>query len=350
MLFELAFALALHTQPVQALEATPAVKENLSQLIRSNAGHYWSYVKKDTLAPFSKYEGLVAGDPHLGNFSVIPVETIKGQRELRFLNIDFDDAGVGSLALDFARLVITVKAANDDVKIPDLVNAYVDGLNGHEHEAPMRIRELTSMPMSKYDKNDDKYVDHKTTAGKFKMIPGEIEAYDAKYSVSAISRLFPHLKVLDLATRPQERGGSLGSLRVWVLLEDSNAKQSIYEIKGYTPTSMAKYKPQEAEQSLIKKVQAIFWPGLSSSTYDLQTLAGDLVWVRPKKVPLLEFKKSDTVFVEELAAYDANLLGLIHGAQSKAFVNAVNADTNAFKDSIKALKQDYISYAEKTLR
>jgi hypothetical protein len=355
MFLEFAIALLLNAPSAHASAVeVPLVKESLSQKIRSNATHYWSYVKKDTLKPFSDFEGVVAGDPHMGNFSVVPVETTGGERTLRFLDIDFDDAGVGPFALDFARFVVTVKVVDKDVKIRDLVQAYVDGLRGQRAQAPARIQETLSMSMERYDALDERYVDKKTSHGKFKIESGEVERYDAKYSPNDIARLFPNEKVLDLATRPSERGGSANAIRIWVLTETPGGVQHINEIKGYQPTALLKFKAQAQPLDLIKQVQAVFWPGLNPSSYDLKTLAGDLVWVRGKKVPLIDIpykQKSgnDQVFVEGLALYDANLLGLVHGAQSRDYAATVSGAQESFREAVKLLSRDYIDYAEKTL-
>lgn len=359
MFLEVVFALLMNTPSARAAASdsaaeTPLVKESLSQKIRSNAAHYWSYVKTDSLKPFSEFEGVVAGDPHMGNFSVVPVETVNGERVLRFVNIDFDDTGVGPFALDFARFVVTVKVVDKDVKIRDLVQAYTDGLRGRQAQAPARIQETLSMSMERYDALDDRYVDKKTSHGKFKIEPGEVERYDAKYSLDDIARLFPNEKVLDLATRPGERGGSANAVRIWVLTETRAGVQHINEIKGYQPTALLKFKAQASPLDLVKQVQAIFWPGLNPSSYDLKTLAGDLVWVRGKKVPLIDIpykqkSANDQIFVENLALYDANLLGLVHGAQSRDYAATVSGAQDAFREAVKQLSRDYIDYAERTL-
>ena len=59
---------------------------------------------------------------------------------------------------------------------------------------------------------------------------------------------------------------------------------------------------------------------------------------------------ADQIFVGGLAAYDANLLGLIHGAQSKTYVTTVVGSQDAFREAVKQLTHDYLVYAEKTLR
>ena len=61
------------------------VSKNLSQLIRSNTPHYWTYMKHradlSSLKPYLPFEGIVSGDPHMGNFSVLPLKQAGGSRE-----------------------------------------------------------------------------------------------------------------------------------------------------------------------------------------------------------------------------------------------------------------------------
>ena len=111
--------------------------KNISQLIRSNSNHYWNFMKKDAdLSPLKKYlkfEGFVTGDPHLGNFAVMPVKKTNGKRDFAFLDIDFDDAGAAPLVLDFTRLMVALKAVSKDIKAEEIVQAYVSGLQGKKN-------------------------------------------------------------------------------------------------------------------------------------------------------------------------------------------------------------------------
>jgi hypothetical protein len=349
-----AVAATVTATPALASAKDAEASESLSQLIRSNTGHYWSYVK-GALPDYASYEGLVAGDPHMGNFSVIPVTTKSGRRQLKFVDIDFDDAGRGPFSLDFVRLVVTVKAVDKDVKIKDLVQAYVDGLQGRSAKVPSRIADVLSMSLARYDSLDADYVDKKTSHGKFKLKAGELERYAGTYRLDQIQALFPGVKVLDLASRPAERGGSAAAVRIWVLTESPDGVQRISEIKGYRPTALSEYESQKDPGALVRDIQAVFWPGLDPSGYDLTGLEGDLVWVRPKKIPLIDIpyklkSADDQVFVSDLALYDANILGRIHGAQSAAYVRAVTASQDDFRLAVKQLSHDYLDNVKQTLR
>ncbi len=83
------------------------VSKDLSQLIRSNTPQYWRYMKRradlSTLKRYLPFEGVIAGDPHLGNFSILPLKSVGGPRQMRFVDVDFDDAGCGPFVLDFVR-------------------------------------------------------------------------------------------------------------------------------------------------------------------------------------------------------------------------------------------------------
>ena len=58
--------------------------KDLSQLVRSNTVHYWTTMKNSIdlrgLKPYLDCEGMLAGDPHAGNFAVLPLRAIDGSR------------------------------------------------------------------------------------------------------------------------------------------------------------------------------------------------------------------------------------------------------------------------------
>jgi Ser/Thr protein kinase RdoA (MazF antagonist) len=112
--------------------------KDLSQLVRSNAPQYWRYMADradlNCLRRYLPFEGIVAGDPHMDNFGILPLRTDTGARQMKYVNIDFDDAGRGPFVLDFIHYVITSKAVGGDVKIRHLQDTYLQGLAGREIE------------------------------------------------------------------------------------------------------------------------------------------------------------------------------------------------------------------------
>src|SRR5262249_59978672 len=103
------------------------------------------------LGPYLPFQGIVAGDPHMGNFGILPLRTNTGARQMKYVNIDFDDGGRGPFVLDFIHYVITSKAVGGDIKIHDLEDAYQKGLAGREIEPPKKLKDLLTMPVSDYD-------------------------------------------------------------------------------------------------------------------------------------------------------------------------------------------------------
>jgi hypothetical protein len=128
--------------------------KNLSQLVRSNAAQYWRYVKQadlDSLRRYLPFEGVVAGDPHMGNFGVLPLRNTFGARQMKYVNIDFDDTGLAPFVLDFVHLLVTSKAVGPDIKFRHLHDCYLKGLAGTKMEPPTKLKSLLDMPVAEYD-------------------------------------------------------------------------------------------------------------------------------------------------------------------------------------------------------
>lgn len=340
-------------------EAAPELRQaneskNISQFIRSNAPHYWSYMKNKVnaadLKSFTKYEGFVAGDPHMGNFAPIPLRSKDGTRRMRFVNIDFDDAGVGPFAVDFARYVITVEATFSKVKKKDLEEAYIKGLRGQKVLAPKEVQKFLDMPLKEYDKLSAAYVRKHSNAKGFILEEGKVEADNRQIPRSAIANLFPNMKLIDIAIRPRERGGSEG-VRVWTLVEEANGERHIIELKPLETSGLSEYKEQPPLTEWLKDVYETFWPGLQTSDYDIVEIKGvGQFWKRPKKYSLIDDLKDKFETANELAIYDANLLGLAHSQQqqSAAYLNAIEYDPKGFHKAIENMVDDYLSFAKKS--
>ena len=161
--------------------------------------------------------------------------------------------------------------------------------------------------------------------------------------------------VIDLAIRPVDRGGSAGELRIWILVEHRNFRRRIMELKQYAEPAIAIYQPQPPVEQWLKEVRSVFWPGLDGSEYNLVNFTGDgWFWVREKRVSLIDVpyasKKNNTIeFRDELARYDSNQLGLAHGRQAQAstYYRSIEANTEAFRETIKEAAKAYLKVARK---
>ncbi len=136
------------------------VSKNLSQLIRSNTPHYWTYMKQradlGSLKHYLSFDGILAGDPHTGNFSVFPLKPVGGSRQMRFVNVDFDDAGRGPFVLDVVRYLVAEKSINKQVKKRPLEKGYLAGLAGRQLDPPKEVRALLAMSRLRLRRHGDK--------------------------------------------------------------------------------------------------------------------------------------------------------------------------------------------------
>jgi hypothetical protein len=332
--------------------------KNVSQLVRSNAPQYWRYMKNradlHSLTPYLPFEGIVAGDPHMGNFGILPLRNDTGARQMKYVNIDFDDAGRGPFVLDFIHFVISSKAVGGDIKVRHLADAYLEGVAGREIEPPTKLKGLLQMPVSDYDGMVDRYARKHSSKDAFRFGAGKIEPYNGRIARSTIEALFDTEKVIDLGIRPVDRGGSAGEQRVWILVEGRNFRRRIIELKQYAQPATAIYQAQPPVEQWLKEVRGVFWTRLDGSEYDLVKLAGEngWFWLREKRVSLIDVpytsKKNNRIeFRDELAAFDANQLGLAHGRQpqASAYHRAIKTDTEAFRATTKEAGMAYLKLA-----
>ncbi len=337
------------------------VSKNLSQLIRSNTPHYWTYMKHradlSSLKQYLPFEGIVGGDPHMGNFTVLPLKQVGGSRQMRYVDIDFDDAGRGPFVLDIIRYLIASKSIGGQIKKRPLEISYLAGIAGKELDPPKEVRSLLAMPVSDYDDMVTRYVEKNSSKQGFVFRKGKIERYNAKIARSTIERLFTAAKVIDLAIRPEERGGSVDQLRIWVLVEHQKSRR-IVELKQYSKPAIANYQAQPPVHEWLNEIRRTFWPGLDGSAYDLIDLPGaGLFWIREKHVSLIDLpysskKNSDIAFLDDIASYDANVLGLAHGRQAEAthYRAVVEKDADAFHNATEPVAKAYLELARENFR
>lgn len=348
--------------------------KSVSQLIRSNPLHYWGAMKtapyQRLLGDFKKYEGIVTGDPHFGNFSVIPLIDNQGHENLQFSDIDFDDAGKASFAFDFVRLVTTCKAIEWDLKsedkfanVRDMVQAYIDGLNGRTLPTPPIIQAEIDKGIDRYHDKLDKLVGGKLDkhdSNKLALVDGEIISLSKRLedTKNQIPALFPHMRVLDVVRVLKDRGGSAGAIRLWVLLKDENNRKRLFELKQWEETGLTAYEQQKPLLQWVRDLYPVFWPGQSDESYKIVQLDGTYYWKREKKKTLLDVpykvdKDSDLDYLQNLAPFVANTLGQIHGRQASAtaYKNLLNdpRQKELFRDAVKSAYKQYLQLAIDTI-
>lgn len=336
--------------------------ENLSQVVRSNTKHYWGWMKTNAkkyknLKEALKFEGLVFGDPHMGNFAPYLATSLNGKKSVQFVPVDFDDVGEGPLVLDLARFIVASEAVDKkSIKKKALIDAYIFGLNNPEADLSVQLPDLVQAKLKLTEKDvlalQDKYVDKKTSKGKFKIEAGELEAYDGALNKSVEKTLAP-LKVKDIARRIVLRGGSKDALRLWALTE--NKKNGIiYEFKEWQQTGVEAYAPQSSIDERLNNIYEIYWPGLDSKSYTIVNLDGTRFWMREKHEPLLDIpytvnSDAERAFIATFANVCATALGQIHGRQKSGaelakYVAGIKA--TGLKDIVEPIAQDYLDFVE----
>lgn len=335
--------------------------DNLSQFIRSNARHYWNYMRTQAdlsvLRPYLSHTGVVAGDPHLGNFAPLPLHGKGGRRKMEFVNVDFDDAGRAPFVLDFVRFVIAVEATFPETKKRSLEAAYIQGLSGKALAPPSSLAEIMNVSVSEYDQLVAAHLRKNTDRDGFLFEPGKIEPYRGPVTRNEIGKFFVNKKVIDLGRRPKERGGSAEGLRIWVLVEESSGLRRIMELKEYASPGVSLYQKQPALNVWLREVRDVFWPEFDGSSYDLVEIGGTTFWVRPKGAGLVDIpysseKRKKMIFASDLANYDANILGLAHGRQLAAekYRDTILENREAFHESIEQVVEAYLAIAKKAYK
>ncbi len=347
-------------------------EETVSKTVRSNSQHYWCFAKglkwPVELKSLVKAEGIVSGDPHLGQFAVIPLRLIGGGRAMQFANVDFDDSGVAPFAMDFLRLAIAIKAIERDIQRNDkdvedftgvkgLLEAYKTGLKGKLIAPPESIAKDLKMSPKEYDQLAQDYVEGKLSGSdktKLSRKDSEVEAPKSSDSITAkvAARYLPGYKVLDVVRIRKERGGSVNQDRFWVLVEGANSVKKIFEFKGWSATALESFHKQKKPLDWAASLYPAFWPQAESEQYAFKKIGSRYFWIREKRKSLTDIpyearRKKDLNFLTEMSLFVANHLGLIHGRQTAAKGYSVLLSdekvSEMFRQSVKEFMNQYLN-------
>lgn len=339
---------------------------NISQLIRSNTKHYWSWVKENEkdfkgIKDVVGFQGLVFGDPHMGNFSPYLVKSNSGKQSVAFVPVDFDDVGEAPFVYDLARFILASEAVDKkSIKKQALVDAYIYGLNNPtaniKDKLPSIAKERLEYTADDVLRLQDEYVDDKTSKGKFKIKKDSVEAYDGNLK-DVVKKFLKPLDVQDIAKRIVLRGGSKDALRLWVLTK--NKKHGIiHEFKEWQETGVAAYAEQSSIDDRIAQTYEFFWPGLDPNTYTVVQLNSQPFWLREKHESLLDIPYSvnsdvERQFIADYAAACAIVLGQIHGRQKEGqkFAQHIKSiKPAALKEIVEPIAKKYLDLVEEEFK
>lgn len=343
--------------------------DKLTKLARSNAPQSWAWFKKyaDNFLPESiiKFEGMIEGDPHNGNYGPTVVNG-----KVKWRSLDYDDAGRGPYILDFAKFLIATKAVDSvkKVKASDLWKQYQLGLEGRDYKnPPKRISELLEMSAAEFRNMEIKKA-LKFSKGDRLINDGERSSKitDKKTHdlvVEVFRRHLPQdLVVLDVGGREKEGGGSGsvngegGALRFIALVKGKDGRNTLYELKQDGESGIENYRPQDVSLQEILD----FHVGKNDRNFQEVNvnIDGDKRFVlRPKPLYFYDYaNKAKTMSQHEefasLTLYNAWYKGRMISQQKNAepYLKALQNDkNNEIFEGVKRMSWEYLEFIEKYL-
>lgn len=351
-----------------------AISKGVSQLLRSNALHFWQWSASFSDLFFSKdilaLKGFVVGDPHNGNFAPTLINN-----KIKWVSVDYDDGGKSiPLILDFVRYLASVKSVTDDVHSKDLWDSYLSGLTGHQKQPPGFVQELLNMTPAQYRELQHKKAlkNSKETNGSRQLVVDDIENFkidDAQERQSIQNKfqeLLPNMKVLDVVGRQKDRGGSKNAARYLSLVQrdpaNPNSELVLYEMKQKMESAVNEYETQSNDNftSVIE-----FFVGKDVNFQQTQiTITREGVpqtanfLFRPKQLYLLEVtndasSKKELEKFKDLSEYNAWYIGHLQHLQASGKLlqkNLQNKDQDFVLLNIKAMVKQYLDLLEEALK
>jgi len=190
--------------------------------------------------------GVVMGDAHLQNFGFI--KTAGGTE---YVFNDFDDSGHGPVAIDALRYFTALRLANPNDKkmVTRTLDAYVTAVKdgGGAHVAVPKSLEphwgdLHKETLDKFtSKESFRYSDKDA-----RLSPAAPETATQVRALVQSDARFGGGKVLDVAVRERDFGGSGGLERFWVLVKTKDDTR-ILELKEAGPAAVAELGGQPAQ-------------------------------------------------------------------------------------------------------
>lgn len=343
--------------------------DKLTKLARSNAPQSWAWFKtysgKYLSKAILKFEGMIDGDPHNGNYGPTAVNG-----KVKWKSLDYDDAGTGPYILDYAKFLISIKAVDSvkKVKASELWEQYQRGLEGKDFkDTPGLISELLNMSAKDFRNLEVKKAAKFSTGDKL-INDGErsTKITDKKMHnliMEVFRRHLPEgLEVLDVGGREKEGGGSGsvngegGALRFVALVKGADGRNTIFELKQDAESGIQNYQPQTVTLQEVLNFHVIDKGGNDKNYQEVNVnINGDKRFVlRPKPIYFYDYaNKAKTMSqfaeFEALSLYNAWYKGMMHGKQKngQAYLKAIQADTNGeIFEGLKNITWAYLEHLE----
>ena len=202
-----------------------------SKFFRSYPNAFYRDFRELGLARIPGNVGLIFGDPHPENFGFLRLDDGPA-----FVFNDLDDSGRGPVALDALRYftALRLRFPGDKKHFEEALDAYFDTLV--DASAAPRIKhsfepdwgDVAREKLAKYTSGDALRLGAST-----RLSSPPVSMRALLESRLAASPPFASYRILDVAVRARDGGGSGGLLRYWALAE-SEGKRTILEFKEAT--------------------------------------------------------------------------------------------------------------------
>ena len=329
---------------------------------RTNIGHFWNMIGTRALSgkalekALLSIKGVGTGDFHIMN--VGDVEQFNGKREIGL--VDMDDGGAKvSLLGDVLRGAVGSKLSPFRLKFKEMWKAYVDGLRQSEMDAPRVVRDMRNESAEAFRARQKRYFDKMVNGERFSPESGLQRLEQATGTVvrlyreaeATFRRSLSGTRILDVAYKIKDSGGSKGKPRYWFLVERAGEKM-IIEFKYFGESATTVMDSQGDPRSRFDVLERGFRPIDKVVGYYNVVLVGEHTFHMRQRIkgfldfdPAKNTRRSDIKDGQEYWLYLFNWLGLKHGAQKagQELLALIQKDEDAAFDVFANLARDYIN-------
>ncbi len=300
--------------------------------MRSFVDYYYrlAAINRKNLNVFQKTEqfsGWCAGDAHAENFGILLLEN----GSTTFTINDMDDSGPCPIVLDLMRILASSRLYNPNIKTQNILNSYMDGLQGKTVSIPATIDSMSMEASAKGIQIASKDLQGKSFKRKSSM--SEVDLQSKTLLISMLQNQFQDesLKVLDIVANSKIGGGSGGLLRFEILISNSKNQLIHLELKELVTPSIAPVAtsalPDQATR--MKNSLEIDQGKNYSHYYNIFNFQEKSFLLRPKFSGNLGVTLSNLndIEIEEIINYESYILGKIHAksVNIKEYGQAINS-------------------------
>ncbi len=368
------FALTLSLKAQSQIDHWPEVKKLKSgNALSTFVYDYWDYSKKNGASELAQYlnssdikdlliEGPVVGDYHFNNVALYRSEKTK-QPELAIA--DLDDSGTASYFFDLTKFYTYLTDEKVEFSKKEFLTSYLNGLSQSIDELKNQqatvIGQMFELDQTDFDKANLKYTSKKYENNKFiadlKLSP-VTDQNSKKLIEIAIKEFIPKAKILDMGSKINVSGSSMGSVRYWILVH-VGADIRIIEFKELKSPSVIKYSAKQLDQekrfsSLNEAFQSTeYWKNSKIlTTKDKKSYLLRLKTKNPLEDIVIDLVKDNG---NELAKLYAGYLGYIHSqkmtlsARSR-YIQAIDNNMKNLINFTAVYSENYIKSLQKRMK